>query len=59
LVRPYPAGTFTLQETPSFLALNGFELSRPARILACFSRFPYQNLGLQIAHPAGSAAAKG
>ncbi len=27
LVRPFPSGTFTLQETPSFLAHNGCELS--------------------------------
>ena len=30
LVRPYPTGTSTLQETPSFLVHNGCELSGPA-----------------------------
>jgi len=30
LVRPYPTGTSTLQETPSFLAHNGLELCCPA-----------------------------
>ena len=59
LVRPFPSGTFTLQETPSFLAHNGLELSRPARSFACYSRFPYQLHRYQIAPPAGSAAANG
>jgi hypothetical protein len=31
LVRPYPTGTYTLQETPSFLAHNGDELIRPGQ----------------------------
>ncbi len=42
-----------------FNLYNGFELSRPARYLTCFSIFPYQNPGVQIATPAGSAAANG
>jgi hypothetical protein len=37
---------------------NGFELSRPARTLACFSNFPFKTHLYEIAPPAGSAAAR-
>lgn len=38
---------------------NGFELSRPACTLACFTRFSYQDPRCRFAYPAGSATANG
>jgi len=38
---------------------NGFELSRPARYSASYSKFTNQDLDYQIAQRAGSAAANG
>ena len=41
----------------SQLYSNGLELSRPARYLACFPRFPYQVTCKHIALSTGSAPA--
>ena len=50
LAKPYPTGTFTLQDTPSFLGAITIEINRKGRAISGSASFLYHSCSLLFTH---------